>query len=275
VADFARAQRVPLVIEYEDDALTDTGVTMQGRHRTRGQRASERARGEARGVSAVSPELARQIGLENTVVLHGVVGTDLLGIPRPGSPVAPVRVVYTGGISREKGPNLLVAAADLVQRPIEMGVVGTGVDLPALRVQARNVETRVTVHGEVSRARLVEILASVHLAVNPHRMPAQRLGQIFPFKVLDYLGAGLPVVSLALGEHPAALDEAIVTYEGERPDLVAAAIRRAVDDMGPLSAAAGRAREWVANEYSARPQPPRPRLCSFAWPHRPAQASAA
>ncbi len=250
VIEFARARDLPLVIEYEDDALGDIGVRFQRWHEARGRKAIALARERCDGVVAVSPELGRQIGHANTVVISGVVGEDLLGIERTRGGRGLARVVYTGGIQPEKGADLLVAAAELVRRPIEIDIVGAGSALPDLRKQATQVSVPLRVHGEVARSTLVELLAQADLAVNPHRMTRDRPGQIFPFKVCEYLGAGLPVVSSRLGEIPGELRGALAMYCDDSPECLAQAIEGAVDDIPELAVAAAAARRWVAREYS-------------------------
>jgi glycosyltransferase involved in cell wall biosynthesis len=250
---WARRAGVPVVVEYEDDALIEVGTRFKGWHRRRGRRAIDLARREIAGVVAVSPELARQLGHPNSIVIPGLVDDDLLGIPRPrtGPAEGPLRIVYAGGINHEKGPALLVEAFDRLEFPAELDVVGNGRDLALLRQAAAGARQPVRVHGEVPRERLVELLAAADVAVNPRRMSKDMLGQIFPFKMVDYIGAGLPVVSSRLGEFPLAAQGSLLTYESDDAASLAAALgtaRRRLPELGPEAL---RARAWVAQEYSS------------------------
>jgi glycosyltransferase involved in cell wall biosynthesis len=250
---WAHRAGVPVVVEYEDDALLDVGTRLKGWHRRRGRRAIDLARSAVAGVVAVSPELGRQLGHPNTVVIPGLVDDDLLSIPRLIRPerAGPLRIVYAGGINHEKGPALLVEAIDRLGLPAELDVVGGGPDLQALREAAARSRQVVRVHGEVPRERLVELLAACDLAVNPRRMSQGMLGQIIPFKMVDYLGAGLPVVSSRLGEFPSAAKGCLLTYQADDPALLAAALTEAHARLDELRHEAVRARGWVAAEYSA------------------------
>lgn len=250
---WARRAGVPVVVEYEDDAVIEVGARFKAWHRRRGERAIALARREVRGVVAVSPELERQLGIANAIVLPGLVGGDLLAIPRdpPRDPAAPLRVVYAGGLNHEKGPALAVEAMSRVGFPAELDVVGHGSQLAELRAAAAAAPRPVRVHGEVPRERLVEILAGADVAVNPRRMRPEMLGQIFPFKMVDYIGAGLPVVTSRLGEFPLAVKGSLLTYQGDDAEAVAAALAEARRRLPELRAEAARARAWVAEEYSA------------------------
>jgi glycosyltransferase involved in cell wall biosynthesis len=154
-------------------------------------------------------------------------------------------------MTRDKGPDLLVAAAKLARTPLELDIVGAGVELGRIREQAGPFADRVRVHGEVSREELLRILSRADVAVNPHRMNPDRLGQIFPFKMVDYIGAGLPVVTSRLGEFPLQDKDSLVVYEQDTATCLAEAIERASNSRAPLRDAAARAREWVAAEYSS------------------------
>jgi len=250
---WARRSGVPVVVEYEDDALIEVGTRFKGWHRRRGRRAIDLARREAAGVVAVSPELARQLGHANSIVIPGLVDDDLLDIPRARTSEAagPLRIVYAGGINHEKGPALLVEAFGRLGISAELDVIGDGRDLAAVRQAAGRARQPVRVHGEVSRERLVELFTAADVAVNPRRMSKDMLGQIFPFKMVDYIGAGLPVVSSRLGEFPLAARGSLVTYEGDDAGALASALEDAGARLGVLRAAAVHARRWVAAEYSA------------------------
>jgi glycosyltransferase involved in cell wall biosynthesis len=181
-----------------------------------------------------------------------LVGDDLLGIDSVRTPTyRPLALVYAGGIAFEKGPDLLVRAAERLAFPVTVDIIGTGKDFAALRDLARSAKIPVTVHGEVDRTELCRLLSQADLAINPQRMTDQMRGQIFPFKMIEYLGAGLPVVTSRLGELPLGTQDALVTYEKNTPEGLAEGITRARDRLSTLSAAATRVRVWVREEYSS------------------------
>ena len=252
VVDFCARTGTPLTVEYEDDAVAIVGSRLRAWHERRGRRAIAEARLSVSGVVAVSPELLRQLGVENGVVIPGLVGEDTLALEIKAGPAGarPLRLVYTGGISHEKGPDLLVAAADRLGFPVEVDVVGNGRDLVQLRQQAARCASKVRIHGEVSRESLVEILGGADVAVNPHRMPPGRSGQIFPFKMVEYIGAGLPVVTSRLGEFPLPDRASLLEYDGDDAGSLADALVKARTRLGELRHGAVGARAWVTQEYS-------------------------
>jgi glycosyltransferase involved in cell wall biosynthesis len=253
VLEHSSKVKCPVVVEYEDDAMTRIGARLACWHQARGSRAISAAKRRVAGVVAVSPELGRQLGHENTVVIPGLVGSELLSINREVSnvpPAGPLRLIYTGGLTRPKGPGLLIEAANCISFPVELDIVGGGNELSALQEQALKSKWPVRVHGELPREQMVDLLRRSHIAVNPHRFEAGQLGQIFPFKIVEYVGSGIPVVSSRFGEFPLPTRDSFVIYADDSPQSLADAIGRARYVWPSLVEGARAARAWVEAEYS-------------------------
>jgi glycosyltransferase involved in cell wall biosynthesis len=199
-------------------------------------------------VVAVSKELVAQLGLPNSIVMPGAVGDDVLSIPagRKLSRSGPFRLVYAGSLARAKGVHELVSAVQAMSNVV-VSIVGSGPELAALGSRAG---PRVIVHGEITRQELMHVYAEAHAAVNPHVMLDTMVGAIFPFKIIEYVAAGLPVISTRLGTTPKAIAPAIVAAASSSSSDLSAAIETAQSQYSLLAEAAETARRSVQEEYS-------------------------
>lgn len=169
----ARALRVPLVVEMRDawpDLVAPSGMLGTGR-RHRGWRArvtrrihaalTRRQRRAAAVVTTTSAfaDVMRQRGVRHVDVIRN--GADLEEVPFLGPRVGdgPLRVVYVGTVGRSQGLHTAVeAAAELARRrvPIELRIVGSGVELERLRHLAFLGGAGVDVRGRVPREEVMD-----------------------------------------------------------------------------------------------------------------------
>lgn len=246
---FVSKRRLPLIVEYEDNALVPiAGARFQRWYGRRGAKAVQAARRNASGVVAVSEELVAQLALPNSIVVPGAVGDDVFSIParRQLLEAGPFRLVYAGSLTRTKGVHELVNAVEDTQNVV-LDIVGSGPELSAVRSRTG---PRVTVHGEITRDELTRVYGSAHAAVNPHLMLDAMVGGIFPFKITEYIAAGLPVISTRLGSMPEAIAPAIVGAVSSLPADLSAAIETARGRYASLAAAVETSRRWIQQEYS-------------------------
>lgn len=185
---------VPVVLEYEDDVSNGP----DGRRRWRQISHSlglRIIRSAVRGVVAASPELRAQFDLANGYVLRGIVGSDLATLqPVADCDTEPLRFLFAGSLQASKGVDTLCAAWAEAELPgCELHIVGEGPLLSQLKAAFDDHPT-IRFHGFVSRKRLLELFTQAHVLVNPHRV-AGEVGAIFPFKLIEYLGTGRPVIS--------------------------------------------------------------------------------
>lgn len=240
----------PLVAEYEDDAT----ISLSGPnryHNWRGRRRIERLRRHIHGAFLVCPELARQLNTTNVLILPGIVdNTELAG--RVASTSKPM-LIYSGGLSRLKGVDLLIAALPYVSTSLEVHIFGEGPLKPWLLDHAsRQTDHPVYVHGAVPREELESYYRAARVAVNPHRMSRGHRGTLFPFKICEYLSFGLPVVSSDVGSIPKELRIGIRSYEEESPHDLATAIEDVVSHAESWRLNGMRARENVLQAYSVQ-----------------------
>jgi alpha-1,6-mannosyltransferase len=141
------------------------------------------------------------------------------GRPKPG-PV--IRLIHAGRMSREKYPQLAIAAtAELHRRgvPVELTVAGTGPHLAWLREQAEEAPVRFLgyVDGRDELAHLYGA-ADISLSVAPT--------ETFGLAVLEALACGTPVVTADQGGARELVDDTCAEWGAARASALADAVER-------------------------------------------------
>ncbi|WP_233510894.1 glycosyltransferase [Actinomadura craniellae] len=117
--------------------------------------------------------------------------------PRPRPPDGTVRLVHLGRLSKEKRPELALAALGELVRggvPARLDLVGAGPRAAALRREAAREGLPVSFHGHVgSRAEVARLLAEADVVLAP--CPFESFG----LAVLEALACGTPVVAADRG----------------------------------------------------------------------------
>lgn len=139
--------------------------------------------------------------------------------PDPG-PV--IRLIHAGRMSREKYPQLAIAAAAELHRrgaPVELTVAGTGPHLAWLREQAEEAPVRFLgyVDGRDELARLYGE-ADISLSVAPT--------ETFGLAVLEALACGTPVVTADRGGARELVDSSCADWGAARASALADAVQR-------------------------------------------------
>ena len=185
----------------------------------------------AAGITAVTKSylsLARRYGAECPMHLchHGIQlpeRTD--GAERGREPVpGRIRLVYIGNMSLSYD---LATVVDAVKsnEDLTLELAGSGPDEPSLRRRAADCP-RIRFHGYLGEGELRRLLASADVGVVP-MFDESCVG--VPYKLADYVAAGLPVASSLHGETAELLSEhkAGVTYEARNVSAFAEAVRGA------------------------------------------------
>lgn len=170
--------------------------------------------------------------------------------PEPG-PV--VRLIHAGRMSREKYPQLAIAAvAELHRRgvQVELTVAGTGPHLAWLRAEAEEAPVRFLgyVDGRRELARLYGE-ADISLSVAPT--------ETFGLAVLEALACGTPVVTADRGGARELVDESCADWGAPHASVIADAVERlyakvVADPQGVRQAARTRAELYSWDASAAR-----------------------
>lgn len=231
-ATFAiRRLGLPVILEHEDDAWV--GIDGQRKESLKAKTHVGLAGSILRSVSgciAVSPRLLARVQRPiPKLLLRGVVSDDVLSAARTA--VKNNWVVFSGTHFRTKGLEQLIKAWQMAGlKGWELHIAGHGELTAALEEMARNDRT-VLFHGLLNRHDNASLLATAKIAMNPHDVSGTP-GNIFAFKIIEYLAAGAHVITTPMGALEAEL-EAGITYIAENsPETIAEALKRVIAQRG-------------------------------------------
>lgn len=222
-----RRLRIPVVLQYEDDAFVD----IWGNPTRNAFGYHTYARQVLRDVSgciACSPYLLSQASERvPKLLLRGVIGEDLLQASSGAAGAKANRVVFSGTHCRQYGIDSLITAwQEVGLKEWELHITGQGPETDNLKRLANGVPG-VRFHGLVPRSKLVELMASARICINPHDV-SQIQGNLFSFKIVEYLASGAHVITTPMGEVEKELEQGITYIENNEPNQIGAALKSVV-----------------------------------------------
>jgi len=231
-ADYAlRHLGLPVVLEYEDDRFVDVvGKTETGFLESYRARRCKRLLTEVSGCIGVSPHLLAQLP-ERTprMLLRGAVGDDVVQASRVATGARPNRILFSGTHIESNGVDRLIEAWRSAPIPgWELHITGDGQLTPLLRQMAENVPG-VVFHGLVTRQELLDLMSSAKICVNPHAV-SQIPGNVFAFKIIEYLAAGAHCVTTRMGRLEPDLEQGITYMSDNAPSTIAATLKRVIEN---------------------------------------------
>jgi glycosyltransferase involved in cell wall biosynthesis len=198
---------------------------------------ASRVLGDCSRIVSVSESLAAQLREHLPRSLHSRVRTVINGVdPKQFAPAAQrapgdIRVMFLGRAIPEKGADILLEAAALVDRQdLEYVIVGShGFDPNAdlspyerrLRELADRARGRVRFEPFVDREHLPALVQRADILVIPSRWPDP-----CPLTVGEGMAAGLPIIAARSGGIPELLGDAGLLFDPERPEELANALSR-------------------------------------------------
>lgn len=109
-----------------------------------------------------------------------------------------IKLVYLGGINKNRGIQTLIKAMSLLPKSVEMhlSIIGSGSFLDQLKIQVKKykLKDRVEFLGFLNQEKAFQKLKEHHLAVVPHYRSVQT-DNSSPNKLYQYMMIGLPVIS--------------------------------------------------------------------------------
>ena len=82
---------------------------------------------------------------------------------------------------------------------------------------------QIVFHGFVTREQLIGLFGKASILVNPHQV-AGEVGAVFPFKLIEYIGTGRPVVSTPRAPVPDPLSRGVLYSRSDSVEDLAAAM---------------------------------------------------
>ena len=252
-AKWAGRLRMPVVLEYEDDAFVDIAGKGESGLRVRRYLSSVRAVFEIiSGAIGVSPHLLAQLRPSiPKLLLRGVVSDEIVREPKPLAVNRKNWVVFSGTLFRSKGLEQLIKAWEMAGLPDwELHIAGEGELSGRLREMAANVRG-IVFHGLLDRRENARLLSSVKIGINPHDL-SKTPGNIFAFKIIEYLAAGAHVISTPMGTLEPEMESGITYMPDNKAETIAATLKRVTEGLGYERTAAEAALRSYGPEAVAR-----------------------
>jgi glycosyltransferase involved in cell wall biosynthesis len=220
---------LPVVLEYEDDAFSD--VWGQGGNRiTSGRYISEAKRlmGYLSGCAAISPYLLSQApALAPKLLLRGIVSEAIVRLGQDRNGTRNNRVVFCGTFERTQGLEQMITAWRKTRPPgWELHLAGHGPLAGALEGLAENDPT-IVFHGWLSRDENAGLLCAAKIGMNPQDL-TKTPGNVFALKIVEYLAAGLHVITTPRGGLEPELETGITYIADNSPATIAASLKQVV-----------------------------------------------
>jgi glycosyltransferase involved in cell wall biosynthesis len=232
-ANYAIGLGLPVVFEYEDEAFVDLqGRAERGFRTQMYQRSAGRFTDAAAACVAVSPHLLSRVRPSMPkMLLRGVVGEDILASGRIPMAERKPWVVYSGAHFPGKGLEPLIAAWNEQRIPgWELHIAGRGEITPSLEKMAAG-NTSIVFHGLLDRPSNARLLGQARIGINPHAV-SERPGNVFAFKIVEYLAAGLHCVTTPMGAVEAELEEGMTYIPDNTAPTIGRALKKLIGDRG-------------------------------------------
>jgi glycosyltransferase involved in cell wall biosynthesis len=226
-----RRLRLPVILEYDDDVFVDVvGEAVNGALAGRHHSACAQILKTVAGGIVVSPFLLSRFPAETPkLVLRGVVGSDVLEAGSQTNGDKRNQVLFSGTHIESNGVTELIEAWKLAAIPgWELHITGYGHLTDKLGQMAKDVRG-VVFHGLVSREELVRLMRSARICANPHAV-SQTPGNVFAFKIIEYLAAGAHVLSTPMGTLEPELEAGITYMSDNTPAIIAATLQQIIRD---------------------------------------------
>ena len=224
-----RRQGIPVILEDQDDSFVNVvGQTSNGILSKYHQSAYAGILKTVSGCMAVSPHLLSQLPSDiPKLLLRGVVADDILKTKEKMSGLKKNWIVFAGTHTHSNGVAELISAWESLRLPDwELHITGHGKMTEQLEQMAQGIPG-IIFRGLVSREELVRILCSAKICINPHAV-SKTPGNVFAFKIIEYLGAGAHVVTTPMGELEKEIENGISYMPDNRPETIAATLRAVI-----------------------------------------------
>ncbi len=218
---------IPVVFEYEDDSFVNVvGTQVHGAIEAWHRRSYKQVIDRVAGGIAVSPHLLSQLPPHiPKLLLRGVVGDDIASASAQAS-AKQNWVVFSGTHVPSNGVDRLIQSWGDALPDWELHITGQGQLTERLKEMAAG-KRNIVFHGLVSRQELVRLLSSARICINPHAISGTP-GNVFAFKIIEYLAAGAHCVTTPMGPLEPALEAGITYMPDNAPATIDATLRRVV-----------------------------------------------
>jgi glycosyltransferase involved in cell wall biosynthesis len=226
---FAIRRGLPVILEYEDDALVDiNGMITNLNKRGFEVRLVRKLLAAISGCIGVSPHLLSQVS--HTVpklLLRGVISENIASATDSGSE-RKKWVVFSGTFYKSKGLEQLLRAWNMMDAPgWELHISGDGQLAGVVREMAERNKS-IVFHGLLHREEIARFLRRATIGINPHDL-SNTPGNVFAFKIIEYLAAGTHVITTPMGSLEGEIEAGITYMPDNAPTTIARTIRSVIE----------------------------------------------
>jgi glycosyltransferase involved in cell wall biosynthesis len=222
---------LPVVVEYEDDAFVDIHGRREQGLRVRGQlRRARRILDSVEGCTGVSPFLLSRVpAFIPRLLLRGVASQEILSFMKKRTEEKRNWVAYSGTLFRSKGLEPMITAWGIARLPgWELHIAGHGELADKLRKMAGN-DPSIVFHGLLDRRENARFLSEAKIGISPHDL-SETPGNLFAFKIIEYLAAGAHVVTTPMGALEPEFERGITYLADNRPETIATTLERVIGE---------------------------------------------
>jgi glycosyltransferase involved in cell wall biosynthesis len=222
---------LPVILEYEDDAFVNiAGQETTGFRQNRHLSSVRRILSLASAGIGVTPHVLTQMPCSiPKLLLRGVVSDEIANAVKPPVSSRKNWIAFSGTLFRTKGLEQLIEAwGALPPSGWELHIAGDGALGDQLRRMAAN-KRGIVFHGVLNRSENARLLSSAKIGINPHDLSATP-GNVFAFKIIEYLAAGTHVISTPMGTLEPALEAGITYMPANTAGTIAATLRKVIEE---------------------------------------------
>jgi len=221
--------QLPVILEYEDDSFVDVaGREAEGFIAKYHRNQCRQALKAMSGCMAVSPYLLSQLPpAVPKLLLRGVVSRALINENHRTEASRNNWVVFSGTHEGTQGLEQMIRAwGMLALKDWELHIAGRGPITPALERLAENIPN-IAFHGLLNRDKNARLLCAAKIGMNAQDV-TKTPGNVFAFKIIEYLAAGLHVITTPRGALEPELEAGISYIADNSAETISAGLRKVI-----------------------------------------------
>ena len=191
-----------------------------------------------------------ECGIRPWMLLPGVVDEQLVRLASARSlPFSGVtrRVIYTGGLSSDRGADRLLASLEFLPPGWQLVVSGAGPLAVDFKKAEEKDPNRCRSLGFVPLAEMYREMTTADVTINtPEKLTEQ--GGVFPFKMFEYIASGTHIISPKLPDVGGPSLKFFQRWDGS-PTQLGGLLQRAESDYNAESKERNAARDWVLSNF--------------------------
>jgi len=222
---------LPVILQYEDDSFVDVhGQAANGLTSHYSRQICRQVLTSISGGTAVSPYLLSHLPSEvPKLLLRGVVSKEILRSSQGAKVHKKNWVVFSGTHERTQGLEQMITAWRMLELPNwELHIAGVGPITSTLEELAKSTHN-IVFHGLLSREDNASMLCAAKIGMNPQDV-TKTPGNVFAFKIVEYLAAGTHVITTPRGALEPELESGVSYISDNAPQTIAACLKQVISD---------------------------------------------